>query len=151
MQSTSVAWSIQTASWRDYTQLNQLDRLCFRPEDIWPFWDVIGILTLPGFVRLKAVVNGNMVGFIGGERDATKRQGWVTTLSVLPAYRRLGIGLALLAACESQLGMPVIRLSVREANTAAIHLYESAGYALVDRRRNYYAGGETALIFEKRR
>lgn len=151
MQSTPADWSIQTANWRDFTQLNQLDRQCFSSEDIWPFWDIIGILTLPGMVRLKAVVNGNMVGFIGGERDAIKQQGWVTTLSVLPAYRRRGIALALLAACESQLGMPIIQLSVRESNTAAIRLYESAGYALVDQRKNYYAGGERALIFEKKR
>lgn len=143
------AWSIQTAHWRDYSQLHMLERACFRSEDIWPFWDLLGILTLPGFVRIKAVVKGSMVGFIGGERDSRRGQGWVTTLGVLPGYRRQGIGLALLAGCEEQLAMPIIRLSVRVSNQGAVGLYEQAGYQLVDHWRKYYAGGEDALVFEK--
>lgn len=145
------AWSIQTAHWRDYSQLSMLERACFRAEDIWPFWDLLGILTLPGLVRLKAVVNDSMVGFIGGERDSGRRRGWVTTLCVLPEYRRQGIGIALLAKCEELLATPVIRLSVRASNHGAVGLYEQAGYELVDRWKKYYAGGEDALVFEKSR
>jgi len=144
-------WSIRPADWRDYVQLNDLERSCFSSEDHWPIWDLLGVLTLPGMVRIKAVAGGMMVGFIGGEREAAKRRGWVTTLAVLPSYRRQGIAMALLDVCEAKLAMPVIRLSVRESNTAAIGLYKSAGYALVDRWKNYYIGGEAALVFEKRR
>jgi ribosomal-protein-alanine N-acetyltransferase len=57
--------------------------------------------------------------------------------------------MVLLAECEDALGMPVIRLSVRASNHAAICLYESAGYLLVDRWKKYYTGGEDALVFEK--
>jgi len=142
-------WSIQTADWRDYTQLNHLEKACFDSGDIWPFWDLIGILTLPGMVHLKAVQDGRMVGFIGGEREPGRKRGWVTTLGILPAYRRRGIAMVLLAECEDALGMPVIRLSVRASNHAAIGLYESAGYLLVDRWKKYYTGGEDALVFEK--
>jgi ribosomal-protein-alanine N-acetyltransferase len=102
-------------------------------------------------VRLKAVVKDSMVGFIGGERDSGRRRGWVTTLCVLPEYRRQGIGIALLAKCEELLATPVIRLSVRASNHGAVGLYEQAGYKLVDRRKKYYAGGEDALVFEKSR
>lgn len=144
-------WSIQTASWRDFTQLNQLERACFRSEDLWPFWDLIGALTLPGLVRLKAMVGEKMVGFIGGERDITRRMGWVTTLGVLPAYRRRGIANALLDHCEQGLGMPTIRLCVRASNHAAINLYQVRGYEIVNRWQKYYAGGEDALVLEKRR
>ena len=145
------AWSVLDADWRDYTQLNQLEHACFQPEDLWPFWDLIGVLTLPVMVRLKAVQDGKLVGFIGGERDAGKRLGWVTTLAVLPAYRRHGIALALLVHGEDALAMPRVRLSVRATNEAAIQLYESTGYIQVDRWDKYYAGGEDALVFEKRR
>lgn len=142
-------WQVVSADWRDYTALNHLERACFRHEDIWPFWDLIGVLTLPGMVRFKAVKASRMVGFIGGERDHSKGIGWVTTLAVLPAFRRRGIAQSLLAVCEKTLEMPLIRLSVRASNLAAIKLYENAGYLLADRWERYYAGGEDALVFEK--
>lgn len=148
---TTAPWQIQVADWHDYTQLNQLERACFQREDIWPFWDLIGILTLPGLIRLKTVADGQMVGFIGGEREAGQRLGWVTTLAVLPAYRRQGIAQALLAACEKKLGLPVIRLTVRASNQAAIGLYDSLGYHQVDFWKKYYAGGEDGIVFEKKR
>ncbi|MEA3327300.1 MAG: N-acetyltransferase [Chloroflexota bacterium] len=144
-------WSIEKADWRDYTQLNQLERACFPSEDIWSFWDLIGVLTLPGLIRLKAVVDGRMVGFIGGEQEPARRRGWVITLAVLQAFRRKGIALALLQRCEKDLAMPVIRLSVRASNEKAIGLYELAGYKISDRWKKYYIGGEDALVFEKRR
>jgi len=144
-------WTIQTANWRDFSQLNQLERACFCPNDLWPFWDLIGALTLPGLVRLKAVVDEQMVGFIGGECDYIRRIGWVTTLGVLPPYRRCGIALALLKRCEQRLDMPAIRLSVRASNWPAICLYEGQGYATIKRWEKYYVGGEDALVLEKRR
>lgn len=92
-----------------------------------------------------------MVGFIGGEREAGKRLGWVTTLGVMPSYRRHGIARALLRKCERELGMPAVRLSVRASNQPAIQLYENAGYDVVDRWKKYYTGGEDALVLEKLR
>ncbi len=148
---TGSEWLIQNANWRDFTQLNQLERACFRAEDLWPFWDLIGALTLPGLVRLKAVVGEKMVGFIGGERDIARRMGWVTTLGVLPAYRRRGIANALLERCEQGLGMPAIRLCVRASNHAAVSLYQGRGYEIIKAWPKYYAGGEDALVLEKRR
>ena len=148
---TKQDWKIQPADWRDYTQLQHLSKLCFDSQDLWPFWDLIGTLTLPGLVRLKAVDDGRMVGFLGGEREPSRRRGWITTLAVLPDYRRQGIARALLDLGENHLAMPVIRLSVRASNLPAVRLYESAGYEVVDQWRRYYAGGEDALIFEKRR
>ncbi|MCB2214270.1 GNAT family N-acetyltransferase [bacterium] len=143
--------SILTADWRDYTQLNRLEKASFRREDNWPFWDLIGILTMPGLVRLKAILDGQMVGFVGGERETAKRLGWITTLAVLPDYRRRGIAQVLLDQAEEELAMPRIRLSVRASNKAAIKLYETTGYQQVDRWEKYYAGGEDALVFEKGR
>ena len=151
MQPEPLDWSIQTATWRDFSQLNQLERACFPPEDLWPFWDLIAALTLPGLVRLKAVVDGQMVGFVGGERDVNRRLGWVTTLGVLQPYRRQGIALALLAQCEQNLAMPAIQLSVRASNQAAIDLYKQCGYTVVRLWEKYYVGGEDALVLEKRR
>jgi ribosomal protein S18 acetylase RimI-like enzyme len=144
-------WTILTADWRDYTQVSQLEKTAFQAEDIWPFWDLIGVLTLPGLIRLKAVMDGCIVGFIGGEREAARQIGWVTTLAILPDYRRRGIALDLLNACEQEMRTPIIRLSVRASNQPAIGLYTRAGYQMVDRWKKYYVGGEDALVFQKKR
>lgn len=150
VSSTACGWSVQSANWRDFSQLNRLERACFRSQDLWPFWDLLAALSLPGLVRLKVVVDDQMVGFIGGERDVSRKMGWITTLGVLPGYRRRGIAKALLIKCEERLGMPAIRLSVRASNQAAIRLYEHHGYVVVNRWKKYYVGGEDALVLEKR-
>ncbi|MFW5713141.1 MAG: GNAT family N-acetyltransferase [Brevefilum sp.] len=144
-------WVLEPADWRDYVQLHHLSKVCFKPEDQWPFWDLIGVLTLPGLVQIKAVSDGRMLGFLGGEREPAKHRGWITTLAVLPHYRRQGIARALLEEGEKELNLPRIRLSVRASNLPAVRLYESAGYQMAECWRRYYAGGEDALVFEKRR
>ena len=146
------AWTIEPATWRDFTQLYHLQKKCFSSDDLWPFWDLIGILTLPGMVRIKAVMDGQMVGFLGGERQPVRNIGWITNVAVLPDYRRLGIARALLRESEAAFSeMKAIRLSVRASNDPAIQLYKSFGYRLIDRREQYYTGGEDALVFEKNR
>lgn len=146
------SWVIEDATWRDFTQLHYLEKRCFKSDDLWPFWDLIGLLTLPGMIRLKAVSEDRMVGFIGGETKLARKLGWITNLAVLPEYRRLGIARALLLECEKVFqDMNAIRLSVRVSNSAAIQLYEGMGYQQVDRWERYYTGGEDAIVFEKRR
>jgi ribosomal-protein-alanine N-acetyltransferase len=148
---SSLNFTIQKATWRDYSQLKDLEKQCFSKQDQWPFWDLIGILSFPGYVRLKAVFDEQMIGFIGGERANPGSIGWITTLATAPSFQRTGIATRLLEACEKELGTPTIRLTVRLFNEAAIHLYEKNGYALVDRWKKYYVGGEDGLVYEKRR
>ncbi len=113
-------------------------------------WDLIGVLVLPGLVRLKAVAQAEMVGFVGGDPHPAEGVGWIATLGVLPAYRRQGIASALLQACEQGLGLPALRLSVRRSNQAALALYYDHGYHLVDVWAGYYHDKEDALVLEKR-
>lgn len=134
------------AGWRDLGALYHLERVCFGP-DAWPWWDLVAVLTWPRVVRLKAVVEGRMVGFIAG--DARTSPAWIATLGVLPAYRRRGIGRALLAACEAQLPRGPVRLSVRVSNQPARRLYESMGYRPIGLWRAYYSDREDALVMEK--
>ena len=142
---------IEKATWRDYSALSALEKISFSSQDSWPFWDIFGILILPEYVRLKAVIDGDLVGFVGGERDSAQRIGWIITIATLPEYRCLGIGMALLTACEKALEMPTIRLTVRGSNEPAIKLYLKADYKQVKRWKRYYQGGEDGLVFEKRR
>jgi ribosomal-protein-alanine N-acetyltransferase len=141
---------IEKATWRDLNALRQIERLCF-PKDAWPLWDLIGVLSLPNVVRLKAVTAGEMIGFIAGDIRASQKMAWIATIAVLPGYRRQGIGAALLEACEKQLHVPRIQLNVRVSNREAINLYQSFGYQRAGLWPSYYQDGEDALVMEKER
>jgi ribosomal-protein-alanine N-acetyltransferase len=139
---------VEPATWRDLSPLRSLEKICF-PLDVWPLWDLVGVLTFPGVVRLKAIYNGEMVGFIAADIRRTENLAWISTLGVLPAYRRHGIGTTLLRDCEAQLVVPSVRLSVRASNQAALRLYSSMGYKQHSTWSRYYSDGEDALVLEK--
>ena len=139
---------IETATWRDLNALRHLEQVCF-PLDAWPLWDLIGILTLPNVVRLRAAIDGKMVGFIAGDIRPSEKVAWIATVGVLPEYRRRGIGEALVQACEQRLQMPEVRLSVRVSNLEAVNLYLRLGYQKSGYWPAYYQDGEDALVMQK--
>jgi ribosomal protein S18 acetylase RimI-like enzyme len=129
--------------------LRRLEQVSFG-SDAWPVWDLIGILILPGTIHLKAVMDGELVGFVGGDIRPAENAGWVATLAVLPRYRRMGVATALLHACEAGIQLRAVRLSVRRSNDAAAALYHREGYRMVDLWPNYYHDGEDAMVMEKK-
>ena len=139
---------ILPATLRDLGQLRRLERACF-PKDVWPLLDLMAVLTWPEVVRLKAVVEGKMVGFIAGDPRREQGMAWIATLGVVPEYRRRGIARQLLLECEKLLQAARLRLCVRLDNTAAIRLYEQEGYARVGIWTKYYNDGGDALVMEK--
>jgi ribosomal protein S18 acetylase RimI-like enzyme len=140
--------AILPAALRDFKAVYHLERVCF-DQDAWPMLDVLGVLTIPQVVRLKAVDQEEMIGFIAADLRRSQGIAWIATLAVLPEYRRKGIGEDLLRICETQINLPLIRLCVRQSNQPAIELYHKSGYQQVDIWKKYYRGGENALIFEK--
>ena len=67
--------------------------------------------------------------------------GEILTLGVRPEFRRLGIGSRLFASAVNGMvmqGVNRVFLEVAETNTAAIRLYEEAGFEVMGRRPNYY-------------
>ncbi len=150
LAASALEFPILPASWRDLTALSHLEKQCFSPDDAWSFLDMLAVLTLPGVVRFKAEHKGEMIAFVAGERKPEKAIGWITTLAVTPSFRRRGIATGLIAACEKELKMRVIRLSVRRSNLGALGLYKRAGYLQVGVWPKYYIGGEDALVLEKK-
>ena len=140
---------IETAGLNDLGGMRTIEQVCF-PQDAWPLLELIAALSLPGLVKLKAVVEDKMVGFVGGAVKKHKGEGWITTLGVLPGFRRLGIANALLDKCEKALGLPVVKLSVRRSNLGAQTLYFERGYTRTEVWEHYYEGGEDAFVLEKR-
>jgi len=140
---------IQSANLLDLGALRRLEHACFE-KDAWPILDIFAILTWPDVVRLKAVENDEMIGFIGGDPRPSQSVAWVATIAVDPRYQRQGIGRMLLRTCEEQVKLPRMRLSVRISNHNAISLYEKEGYQTVDVWGRYYSDNEDALVMEKR-
>ena len=140
---------IQPATWRDLNAIRHIEIICF-PHDAWPIWDIVGVLTLPNVVRFKAVLDGQIAGFIAADLRPAEKLAWIATIGVLPEYRRQGIGTALLQACEANTRVPRVRLNVRVTNDPAIRLYKQLGYSQVGLWPRYYQDGEDALILEKK-
>ncbi len=137
------------ASIRDLGALRHLEQVCFE-KDAWPLLDLIALLTWPDVIRLKAVENGEMIGFVAGDPRRSEGAGWVATIAVDPRYQRRGIGRALLQACEERITLPRMKLTVRMSNGVAISLYEKEGYRSVDIWQRYYNDGEDGLVMEKK-
>ncbi|HEY3310604.1 MAG TPA: GNAT family N-acetyltransferase [Anaerolineales bacterium] len=139
---------ILPANLLDINALRHLEKECF-PQDAWPILDLVGVLSFSGVVRLKAVENGQMIGFVAGDPRPTEGISWIATICILPEYRGRGYGRALLEACENLLPTEIIHLCVRFSNEEAIRMYHNAGYQNVDRWENYYNDGEDSLVMEK--
>lgn len=139
---------VQPATWRDLRPLLELEKICFG-RDAWPLLDTLAALTFPKTVRLKAIVDERVVGFIIGDRRRGNSLGWIASLGVHPDYRRRGIARSLLAACEGELATPRTRLTLRCTNEAALRLYQHMGYVEIDIWKRYYRRGEDAIVMEK--
>ena len=140
--------TIEPATIKDLLALRHLEHACFT-EDAWPIFDLIGVLSFPDVIRLKASLANEMIGFIAADIRKKKGIAWIATIGVLPPYQHQGIGSLLLKACEKEIPLSTIRLSVRVTNKKAINLYRNFGYKEIDVWKNYYKGGIDALIMEK--
>jgi ribosomal-protein-alanine N-acetyltransferase len=139
---------ITPASFRDLNALRKLEHACF-DKNAWSFLDLLAVLTFPEVVRLKAVEEDQMVGFVAGDLRRSEGLAWIATIGVDPRYQRRGYGRSLLRAAEEHLHVPRVRLTVRMSNQGAIDLYEQEGYHTIDIWKGYYNDGEDGLVMEK--
>ena len=140
---------IQPANIMDLNALRRLENACFE-KDAWPILDLVAVLTWPDIIRLKAVENGEMIGFIAGDPRQSSGVEWIATVGVDPRYQRRGIGTALMRAVEQQVKLPYMKLTVRMSNQAAIAMYEKLGYHSNDIWKGYYNDGEDGLVMSKK-
>ena len=139
---------IVKASILDLGALHKLEKESFG-KDAWSIFDLIAVLTMSDVIRLKAVENNEMIGFVGGDPRRSQGWGWIATIAVDANHRRRGVGRALLHACEEKLGVSRSRLTVRLSNHGAISMYEKDGYVTTDLWKGYYDDGEDGMVMEK--
>jgi ribosomal-protein-alanine N-acetyltransferase len=148
---SSFRYRLEDARLRDLPALQRLEKATFPPHEAYDVLTLAYLLLWPGAVNIKVVEStGELVGYVAGTSHRLRGSAWIVTLAVHPGHRRRGLGRRLLVACEARLRQPVLRLTVRRSNAAAIALYESAGYHPVRVRRHYYADGEDGIVMEKR-
>ena len=119
-------------------QIAALEAACF--SDPWPESILQKELDNPLSLWLCAMDGDTVAGYIGSQTVLGEAD--MMNVAVSPAYRRQGIGRALvLALCEAlktQMQATVLTLEVRDSNAAAIALYEALGFTQVGLRKNYY-------------
>ena len=120
----------------------------------WSEQEVEGLLLDRHVFAHRAIAGGRLAGFIMSRLIEDEAE----ILSVAVAHRRRGRGLArnllsLHLRRLAGLGARAVFLEVDEHNSAAIRLYDRAGFHEVSRRPNYYPGAgdkpATALILRR--
>jgi hypothetical protein len=117
--------------------VKSLEKICF-PLDAWPLLDIIGVLSLPNIIRLKASCANEMVGFVAADVRHSEKISWIATIGVLPEYR----GQASVQPCwqpAKPKSTPFIRLCV--APQYSSHPDVSTSGYFYRRLENYYQGG----------
>ena len=126
--------TIRDVRQEDIPTIAALESACF--SDPWPE-DFIA--RRAENILVAAAEDGAVLGY-AAQSDVLD-EGSLDSLAVDPAYRRRGVGDALLDAAVRRArdrDLAFVTLEVRAGNGAAIALYEKHGFARVGRRTNYY-------------
>jgi ribosomal protein S18 acetylase RimI-like enzyme len=147
----AAAMPVRDATPADVDGLVELESVCFDADRISSrsFRRLIGGATASCRVVVSAgqIVASALILFRAGTDIAR-----LYSIAVHPRNRGVGLARLLLTDSEQRAvahGCARLRLEVREDNSAAIGLYERAGYRRIGRYPDYYADGVGALRFEK--
>ncbi len=141
--------TLRTGDARDVAMVDTLMAAAFDPRfgEAWTRNQCLGVLAMPGVRLTLALVDDEPAGFAMVRSVADEAE--LLLLAVDPAYRRRGVGTALLRAviAEAQAGgIVALHLEVRSGNDA-VKLYTAQGFAKVGERRSYYRG-RTGQVYD---
>lgn len=137
-RSTSGAWGVRVFRSGDADAVTRL-WAADRAASVSPWNDpaeVIGrkLHVQPDLFLVASADRGGVVGTVVAGYDGVR--GWVHRLHVDRAWRRRGVGTALMRAAEDRLaglGCPKVNLQVRRGDAGVTAFYESLGYSVEDR------------------
>ncbi len=132
---------IKMAIMEDVADIARLEALCFSVP--WSEAAIAETMEREEVLFLCAQENGNIAGYVGSYYCVP--EGYITNIAVDPAFRRKGIGKALVETLLREgrkLGLSSFTLEVRKSNLAAIALYESLGFKDVGLRPRFYSAPE---------
>lgn len=127
---------------RDIAAVDALMATAFDPRfgEAWTRNQCLGVIAMAGVRLTLASVDEEPAGFALVRTVADEAE--LLLLAVAPAYRRRGVGAALLRAITGDAqgsGVADLHLEVRAGNDA-VRLYTGQGFAKVGERRAYYRG-----------
>ena len=138
----------------DFPALYAVEELCFEPPFRFSRAYMRQLIQSADTATWVAPQDAELIGFSIVELSAGQNEltAYIQTLEVHPAFRGRGIGAELLVRAEESAraaGACSIALHVDTENVAAIHLYESRGYARQGREEHYYARHRAAFVYAK--
>jgi ribosomal-protein-alanine acetyltransferase len=134
----------------DFDALYEIDRICFDASIAYSRRQLREFLQMRGADCLIAEDAGQIAGFIVTVRH--RDEGYITTIDVLPDYRRHAVGTILLAEAEKRLaanGVSEVSLETATENASAIAFWQKHGYRKRGVIEGYYPGGRDAYSMTK--
>jgi ribosomal protein S18 acetylase RimI-like enzyme len=163
---TSIKVALRTYRSDDFERLHAIDQACYEPDIAYSRSE---LRTYLGFLSSECIVaevepfpeaprgeasranrEQKIIGFcVSAHRGS---EGYIITIDVLPEYRRLAIGSALLAEIEKRLAaVGVRRVSLETAvdNQSGVAFWCSHGYRARGVKKGYYPHGRDAYSMSK--
>ena len=134
----------------DFETLYAIDQTCYPRGIAYSKRSLRWFLALPAADCIVAEAEGRVAGFILCE--AERPYGHIITIDVLEAFRRSGIGSALLREAERRMaerGVQAVELETAQDNDAAIAFWQKHGYRTRGVYKRYYLGRIDALAMAK--
>ena len=137
-----VDCTIRSAKWEDLNHVLSIEEQSFPPEEAFPPWIFINMLKLNPELFIVVDCGNTVKGYaIGVVEDNTCH---LISIAIAPGSRLQGLGRKLLRSFESvckDKGLTSITLEVRIDNIAAVNLYKSEGFKVVEVLPRYYLNG----------
>ncbi len=134
----------------DFDTLHEIDQLCYEDEVAYSKRELRAYLSFRGSECVVAEADGRIAGFCISARQGER--GYVVTIDVLPQFRRLHVGTALLEEIEHRLaanGVREVALETATDNDSAVAFWKKHGYRSRGVREGYYPNGRDAFSMVK--
>jgi [ribosomal protein S18]-alanine N-acetyltransferase len=134
----------------DFDTLHQIDQVCYEEEVAYSKRELRAYLRFRGSDCVVAEGDRQIAGFCISARQ--EERGYIVTIDVLPQFRRLHVGTALLKEVERRLaenGVREIALETATDNESAVSFWKKHGYRSRGVRENYYPNGRDAFAMVK--
>jgi ribosomal-protein-alanine N-acetyltransferase len=144
--------TIEFASIADVVEISELSRKYIEYDLGWDYTPekITRLLKNKGKNVVVAREDNQLVGF--GIMTYHEEHANLDLLAVKIRYRYQGTGKQIVQWLEKvalTAGIFSVFVQVRQINTGAIKFYKKLGYKIIDERRGYYRGQETAVIMSK--
>ena len=146
-----MPWTIRPYEQRDFAGMYKLDQACFLPGISYSKWALQYFLKLPTADCVLAEEEKRLAGFILAEDNPPLAH--IITLDVAEAYRRKGVGTALIAEMEKNFvykGVRSVLLETAVDNESGIAFWQRHGYRTEAVVKRYYLGRIDAYEMRKR-